>query len=234
MTTDMQIDQEKLKAENAKLVAAFREKTRKYQQTQELYDRLKRKEMTAVTQSAAFESVDEVLQSVSSHQGSNGLAQHAQYHGGFSPTKQLSTTQKVGSLAQAHPGNIDNENMGGNERMMPPPFLRPGHPFGNQIPLEREYSQLLADETLNLPHIENEMDATPSNHRMRLGSFIPSVARQQAQGTIRNSRMHAPATSHGPDQIHRRPFLSTSINRSNVGGYGMSAGMKIGRQQGEL
>ena len=61
----MQIDQDKLKKENINLVAAFREKSRKHQQTQELYDRLKRKEMTAATQSAAFDSVDEVLGSIS-------------------------------------------------------------------------------------------------------------------------------------------------------------------------
>ena len=68
VVADMQIEQDRLKQENTSLVAAFREKNRKQQQTQELYDRLKRKEMTAATQSAAFESVDEVLGNVPSQQ----------------------------------------------------------------------------------------------------------------------------------------------------------------------
>lgn len=67
----MQMEQDKIKTENATLVTAFREKTRKHQQTLELYDRLKRKEMAAVTQSAAFDSVDEVLGSIATQQGQN-------------------------------------------------------------------------------------------------------------------------------------------------------------------
>lgn len=63
----MQMDQDKLRTENISLVTAFREKSRKHQQIQELYDRLKRKEMTSATQSAAYNSVDDVLGSVSHH-----------------------------------------------------------------------------------------------------------------------------------------------------------------------
>ena len=52
----MKVDQEKLKADNSTLANALREKTRKHQRTQELYDRLKRKDMTAATQHAAYDS----------------------------------------------------------------------------------------------------------------------------------------------------------------------------------
>ena len=65
----MQVDHDKLKSENTNLITAFREKSRKHQQTQELYDRLKRKEMTAATQSAAYDTVDEVLGSVTNRHG---------------------------------------------------------------------------------------------------------------------------------------------------------------------
>ena len=58
---DTEVECSKFREENAQLAAALREKTRKQQQTQELYDRIKRKEMAAVTQSAAFNSVDEAL-----------------------------------------------------------------------------------------------------------------------------------------------------------------------------
>ena len=67
----MQLDQDRLKSENTNLITAFREKSRKHQQTQELYDRLKRKEMTAATQSAAYETVDEVLGSVTNRHGTD-------------------------------------------------------------------------------------------------------------------------------------------------------------------
>lgn len=75
----MQMEQDRLKTENHNLVSAFREKSRKHQQTQELYDRLKRKEMTAATQSAAFESVDDVLGNVSSRHAINNSA-NPQHH----------------------------------------------------------------------------------------------------------------------------------------------------------
>lgn len=127
----MQLEQEKLKTENAKLANAYRDKARKHQQTQELYDRLKRKEMTAATQSAAFDSVDEVLQSVSSRQDPNGGGQTTQYHADLSPSKQFSAARNFGEPLQAHPRDGNNEHAG-NDRMMPPPLLRPGQIFGNQ------------------------------------------------------------------------------------------------------
>ena len=126
----MQLEQEKLKTENAKLTNAYRDKARKHQQTQELYDRLKRKEMAQATQSAAFDSVDEVLQSVSSRQDSNGLAHTTQYHGDISPSKQFSAVQDIGESLQVHRRD-GNETHSGNGRMIPPPMLRAGPVFGN-------------------------------------------------------------------------------------------------------
>ena len=123
----MQIDQDKLKAENKSLVTAYREKSRKHQQTQELYDRLKRKDMAAATQSAAFESVDEVLGNVPGRQGlmssqhnSGAPRAHAQQdfqslRANREGIEQLHTRRKSGS----------NENRG-NVPMMPPPLHRPG------------------------------------------------------------------------------------------------------------
>ena len=128
----MQIDQDRLKAENKNLVTAFREKSRKHQQTQELYDRLKRKEMTAATQSAAFESVDEVLGNVPARQGfissqHNSVlpGSHAQKNfqspqGNRNGTEQFHTRRKSGS----------NGNQG-NGAMMPPPLQRPGGSASN-------------------------------------------------------------------------------------------------------
>ena len=121
----MQVDQERLKNENTNLVAAFREKSRKHQQTQELYDRLKRKEMTAATQSAAYQSVDEVLGSVAN----SGMSQYpnvgrAQGHG-----QQFLHHDNLNPTEQGYGRDRDNSNgSNGNSKdtMMPPPPRRPG------------------------------------------------------------------------------------------------------------
>lgn len=123
----MQIDQEKLQAENTNLVQAYREKSRKHQQTQELYDRLKRKEMTAATQSAAFESVDDVLGN------SGGRTGHGR------PPQQSLLSRQQGlpdtydpSLCFGHQRDGSNGS-GGSGGMMPPPPLRRPAAFGNQL-----------------------------------------------------------------------------------------------------
>lgn len=141
----MQVDQDRLKVENTNLVAAYRDKSRKNQQTQELYDRLKRKEMTAATQSAAFDSVDEVLGSVSSRQGHGPSATSHVYQPNPKPqgqrdfvrfpvdhngVEQLHSHQRSGSTGSR-----------GSEGRMPPPVRPSGisrtHAFGNSHPYER-------------------------------------------------------------------------------------------------
>ena len=121
----MQVDQERLKNENTNLVAAFREKSRKHQQTQELYDRLKRKEMTAATQSAAYQSVDEALGSVANPSGvsqypslgrAQGQGQQFLYHDNLNPTEQ----------GYSHDRNNSNGSNGSTKDTMIPPPRRPG------------------------------------------------------------------------------------------------------------
>ena len=131
------MDQDKLKAEHAHLINAFREKSRKHEQTQELYARLKRKEMTAATQSAAFESVDEVLQSASGRQGTGGSGQAQQFRRGPAIFEPYSADHNV----TAGIGGHGREGSGGSGRMMPPPLHRPVNGFGGQgfrsgIPIE--------------------------------------------------------------------------------------------------
>ena len=120
----MQIDQDRLKVENKNLVTAFREKSRRHQQTQELYDRLKRKEMTAAAQSAAFESVDEVLGNIPGRQGfvpsqHNAAAPRA-------PAQQDLQSPRDGMVqphARRKSGSSENRSAGA---MMPPPLHRSG------------------------------------------------------------------------------------------------------------
>ena len=130
----MQVDQDRLKTENTNLVTAFREKSRKHQQTQELYDRLKRKEMTAATQSAAYETVDEVLGSVTRHgQDFAGNIPHFPNIGRLGAHQDFSH-MAGGSPAPDHTYNHQrDENNGGNRKdsMMPPPPSRRQPGYGN-------------------------------------------------------------------------------------------------------
>ena len=133
----MEIDQDNLKTENAKLAAVLRDKSRRHQQTQELYDRLKRKEMNEATRAAAYDSVDEVLQSAASRQsnGSTSL-QHAPQYPPLSKNQlpQLSP-RKVSErnvIQQGHTHRRDDSTGDiENSRMMPPPLARPTANYGN-------------------------------------------------------------------------------------------------------
>lgn len=126
----MQIDQDRLKAENSSLVTAFREKHRKYQQTQELYDRLKRKEMTAATQTAAFDSVEEVLGNVSSRQGLGIPSRNVQYPAGPAMSAQRGPQPAhydyTGGEHLATHQRTNSNHSQGSGGMPPPPLRRPG------------------------------------------------------------------------------------------------------------
>lgn len=58
---DVTIDNDRLRTESQTLAINLKERARKHQQTQELYDRLKRKQMTAATQSAAQSAIEDTL-----------------------------------------------------------------------------------------------------------------------------------------------------------------------------
>ena len=232
----MQIDQDKLRAENSNVVAAYREKSRKHQQTQELYDRLKRKEMTAATQSAAYDSVDEVLQSASNrlHHGINGPVPYAPQARSASrvhpPMEQLPRENLRGEYS--HRGNASNGS-GDSGRMMPPPNYRPAQSFSNRIPDPRKYNACRRKPPNANNDQEQDINITPSAHRTRLGQPLQPTAQPAPAEGLRNPRLFTNGDIQTPSL--RRPLEklnSNSIPRSGVGGYGMSAGLKVGRQQG--
>ncbi|KAL8656323.1 MAG: hypothetical protein Q9226_002709 [Calogaya cf. arnoldii] len=207
--SSMQIDQEKLQAENTNLVQAFREKSRKHQQTQELYDRLKRKEMTAATQSAAFESVDDVLGNVGSR-ASHGRAPQQSLLS--KQQGQHDTSQYPYDPGQGFGHQRDGSTgSGGSGGVMPPPPLRRPAAFGNHM-------------------FGGTSNHTPSQHRTQLGSRMQNHLPQNAGHHAPNA---APGPSYVPTSSQRLPLGGPSnVNRPNFGGYGMSAGLKVGRQQG--
>ncbi|KAI4122810.1 MAG: hypothetical protein LQ338_005601, partial [Usnochroma carphineum] len=205
--SNLQIDRDKLQSENTGLVNAFREKSRKHQQTQELYDRLKRKEMLNATQSAAFESVDEVL---GNHTARPSQIRPAQQSFSTRPQGQRDAPPYQYDLGQdlGHQRHGSNGSAGNGGVMMPPPSRRPqalgGHMLGHNF--------------------------TPS-HRTQLG---PQMSNMPQQSGSRQNPGFPAGISHNPTPSRRMPLgtvSASSVNRSHSGGYGMSAGLKVGRQQ---
>jgi E3 ubiquitin-protein ligase CCNP1IP1 len=127
---EMHMDHDKLKADNIALLNVLREKTRKQQQTQELYDRLKRKQMAMATQSAAFESVDEVLQNASRAQPAS-WNQHEQSE---YVTRGPNLLETLGGLDRTV-SNASN----GNQRALHPLFSRSGPTFTDQALVRRKH-----------------------------------------------------------------------------------------------
>ena len=82
---------------------------------------------------------------------------------------------------------------------------------------------------------EDNPMTTPSHHRTRLGPDIPNTAQHhQRQFRPNGSFASGPTTTiQTPTQRNALDDVSNVPgSRSGVSGYGMSAGMKIGRQQG--
>lgn len=137
---DMALDNERLKSEHEKLKDALNDKDKLHQQTQDLYDRLKRKEMTAAPQTAAFDSVHHVLGSMANRQDSNQPTLPLLYQSnarphttqpGFSPLR-----MGYGGQQQLHNPNHRVRLVGSNSsnsagQMMPPQPIR-GASFPNR------------------------------------------------------------------------------------------------------
>ncbi|KAI1499405.1 hypothetical protein F5X99DRAFT_430784 [Biscogniauxia marginata] len=79
----MKVDQDTLQKKNDELAHAYKEKNRKLLQTQELYDKLKRKAMLGQIQDAAKDAVDSTLQnSIMTASGlGDGLRENAGFEG---------------------------------------------------------------------------------------------------------------------------------------------------------
>ncbi|MCJ1468026.1 hypothetical protein MMC07_006652 [Pseudocyphellaria aurata] len=201
----MQIDQDKLKTDNTNLVVAFREKSRKHQQTQELYDRLKRKEMTAATQSAAIDSVDEVLGSISgrSCQDPNQPSLSRQYQASSRPPGHSHSPVEVHGQQQVygHGRSGSNGSQGGKGLMPPPP--NPTNKPGNR---GFEFGHGLSH---NLP--------TPAQYRPQIGSVQQSGGQSHAGNYMNAGRISATRLQQTPSQ--RQPLATvgnSSLNRSGL------------------
>lgn len=124
---DQGIDFEKLHQKNNELITLYKEKNRKHQQTQHLYDALKKRVLMGNVQSAASENFNHTLQSINSQArpetysgmpniGAAGPSgshhQRPQMRQFDNGVEQLHTHQRSGS-----------SNRGSDQGAMPPPQL---------------------------------------------------------------------------------------------------------------
>lgn len=115
----MQIEQDSSRRKNEELVQALREKSRKHLQTQELYDKLKRRAMLGQVQNAASDAVDHNIQaSVTANRYVDRLDEQNHH-----PPPPHFTNQQSMSLQNSGPPD-DGRNMG-------PPSFRAGSSGGN-------------------------------------------------------------------------------------------------------
>ena len=112
----MLVDQDNLRRKNEELAQAFRDKSRKHSQTQELYDKLKRRVMLGQVQSAASDAVDNTIHaSAVSNRFTDPTI-------GFEQGQRQSPLFAEPQGNRMRPSNFSNE--GENLPSMPPPVAR--------------------------------------------------------------------------------------------------------------
>ena len=174
--------------------------------------------MTAATQSAAFESVDDVLGNVSgrtNHGRQQGHPERSQYP--YDPSQHFGH-QRDGS-----------NGSGGSGGMMPPPTLRRPGAFVNNLQFGI-HTGIGSDGACGKTNaFTGNSNLTPSQHRTQLGSKGPPHLQQNSGHHVQNT---APGPSYAASSSQRLPLGGPgSVNRPTFGGYGMSAGLKVGRSR---
>ncbi|KAI9781649.1 MAG: hypothetical protein M1839_005866 [Geoglossum umbratile] len=215
----MQIDQEHAQHKNHELAEAFREKSRKHLQIQELYDKLKRQTLYSQVQNAALETVDRTIHTpsfTSKTQQVTGGAQNQLRHQRLpvdrQGVEQVHSRQRSGSASSGSP-----KHMAGN---MGPPLSMTSN----------QGSGLWTGNNTRVASSQLHPMSTPSQHRQRL-----PAPRRQTQSNPRSSSSHSNSFDSrvSSNAVNaRRSLSSLSLNPTgSFSGYGMRAGLKIGREQ---
>ncbi|RFU30158.1 hypothetical protein B7463_g6166, partial [Scytalidium lignicola] len=198
----LQLDQENLRRKNEELAQAFREKSRKHMQTQELYDKLKRREMLGHVQHAASYAADNNVQVLATNRSS------VENTTGLSQARNLSTPlPNPHKNAPTYPINVSEAISITNPRNR-----ELGAVVGAWGGFGRE--NIRQDRSLQ----------TPSSHRHPLVASTPHLSHpgfdiQQSilDGATQTQRRSTP----------NRPLFGTSGSSiPGLAGYGMSAGVK--------
>lgn len=129
----MSLDQEALRRKNDELSFAYKEKNRKLLQTQELYDKLKRKAMLGHIQEAACDAVDTTLH------GGPALGSHSLDHAENQPHYEQQYGAPYGASQYAD-GFHQQAAVPAQTRMAPPDI--PNAAWARSAPAQGMYSYL--------------------------------------------------------------------------------------------
>ncbi|KAI1336042.1 cyclin B1 interacting protein-like protein 1 [Xylariaceae sp. FL0016] len=206
--TSMDMDQENLRKKNEELALAFKDKNKKLLQTQELYDKLKRKAMLGQMQDAAEHAVDSQLH-------------HTSLHGGIGPEDEPSNDMSLHDHGTPF------------SRQYVAPY---GHQ--RDINLYQPRNSVVSDTGgwLRTIGAQANIPITPSTHRQRVGetsgiglSTIPGLVvgtpaeartnkqmlpRDFATGTFRNSTRFPPAGLSSGSKVGHNTGGNESLNPS--------------------
>lgn len=212
----MSTDQDALRRKNEELNHHLREKNKKLLQTQELYDKMKRRGLLDQVQTAASNAVDDTIEAAvtgNRFADNTGTDNHRPHQQPFYPNQLAGGTHQSGGFH--------------NPSMPPPPLQRRRHSSG----WDAIAGQGLGQGSQRL----NQVQATPSSHRQPLtsGNFPPvSIGMNNLQHHMAGTPL---PLSQGRVTVTPRRTPLSSLN-ANVGqtsgfaGYGMRAGLKVGNQ----
>jgi len=212
--SSLQVDQEHLKTKHEELIQAYREKNRKLMQSQELYDKLKRRERLGHVQGAAADAVDDTIQA--SVAGNRFVDRLGNQNSRPANPPQFSIQQENFSMQQRTNSGLT----------MGPPTSVNGNGY-NQTVWSRFGSQ--GSNSQN----DNQPAETPSSHRQRLTTGASPRTLQNLQ----NNHIASIPTPQIRTTPSRQPLAGLSANNSlgsGFAGYGLTAGMKVSNPAGAV
>ncbi|PMD30578.1 hypothetical protein L207DRAFT_473535 [Hyaloscypha variabilis F] len=214
--SSMQFDQDGLRRKNEELVQAIREKSRKQLQTQELYDKLKRRAMLGEVQNAALDAVDHNIQaSVVANRFVDRVDSQNQPH--RPPPPPLFSNHQTNGMQ--HAGLVAGNGLSG------------GAHSGSNEQGEDTWAGFSSHGTGQ----QNQPIQTPSTHRQRLASGNippPRIGQANLPGNGAPGPLGAQKAQHRASP--RQPLANINGNSPGSGfaGYGMSAGLKVSNPAG--
>ncbi|KAM3067213.1 hypothetical protein ACMFMG_005419 [Clarireedia jacksonii] len=198
----MSADQDALRRKNEELAQNLRDKNRKLLQTQELYDKMKRRGMLDQVQNAASDAVDDTIQATVAG-------------GGFANSDNGHHPRPQAALYTNQQNRLSHQSGGFKNTSMQPP----------EAPRRRSSDWPAFSSQMN--H-QNQLQQTPSSHRQPLGTgSLPN-----SRAGMSNIQSNQTSTTLLPQTVSgRSPLSNFNIANGQppgLGAYGMRAGLKVG------
>ncbi|KAK2788820.1 hypothetical protein FQN53_003007 [Emmonsiellopsis sp. PD_33] len=216
--SEMQMSQDQLQKKNHELVELYREKSKKHAQTTNLYNLLKTRAMRSQIQTAASDSVSQVLESFVAAPRSHSSAENDLYR----PMTSLAPSP------MRSPARYPTNNSG-VEQLHPHQRSGSGSGSGSGTKNPLDYAAMPPPSGLSRGFRPGNIPPATPQHRTRLpGPPLSShrTSYPERQHTLMPSNPVSPRLQRrSPDKMESR----FSHNQNNVNNYGLSSGIKIGR-----